>query len=139
MAGEEFNNVVLNYEALKKDFKDPVFIGTLLHSLSEERSNTNLILKEINARFDRLEERISNLEVSRPGGPKPPIPMLPEVDENIVDFVAAKGHCTASEVQKKFKYKGANGASARLNSLFKQGLLEKTQVGRKVVFSVRQK
>jgi len=138
MVEEEFRNVVLNYEALKKDFKDPVFIGTLLHALSEERTNTNLILKEINARFDRLEERISNLEVSRPGGPKPPIPLLPEVDENIVDFVAAKGHCTAAEVQKKFKYRGVNGASARLNSLFRQGLLDKKQVGRKVVFSVRQ-
>lgn len=135
MGDEDFRNVVSNYEALKKDFKDPVFIGTLLHSLSEERSSTNAILKEINARFERLEGRIAALE--RPSAPKPPLPMLPDVDSDIVGFVKAKGHCTAAEVQKKFKYKGANGASARLNNLFRQGLLDKAQVGRKVVFSAR--
>ena len=53
---------------------------------------------------------------------------------DILKYVAHKGGCTAEEVQRKFNYKGANGASARLNNLFKIGLLDKRQAGKKVVF-----
>ncbi|MFH0836225.1 MAG: BlaI/MecI/CopY family transcriptional regulator, partial [Candidatus Micrarchaeota archaeon] len=64
-------------------------------------------------------------------------PLLSELDEEIMTFISKQGHVTAGQVQKKFKYKGTNAASARLNALFRQGLLEKKQVGRKVIFVSR--
>ena len=68
-----------------------------------------------------------------PQAPQPPL--LPEIDDAILGFVRKRGgRATAGEVQARFHYKGANAASARLNGLFKMGLLEKRQVGRKVFF-----
>src|SRR3989344_1359127 len=116
---EEFNVVAKDFEELKKKFQDPVFIGTLLHTLAEERTTANIVLKEINAKLEKLAE-IEN--------------RLSGIAEEILKFVKHKGFCTAEEVQRKFKYKGANGASARLNNLFKTNLLEKKQAGKKVVF-----
>ena len=61
-------------------------------------------------------------------------PLLSEVDERILSFIKEKGIVTAEDVRRAFGYKGRNAASARLNHLYKLGLLDKKQVGRKVVF-----
>ncbi len=54
-----------------------------------------------------------------------------------MSLVKTQKRVTASDVQKKLNYKGTNAASARLNNLFKQGLLDKKQVGRKVFFVIK--
>ena len=134
---EEFNVVAKDFEELKKKFQDPVFIGTLLHTLAEERTSANLVLKEINAKLEKLaeiENRLSGIAEKIEGRHAEERNFVSEVDEEILKFVKHKGFCTAEEVQRKFKYKGANGASARLNNLFKTNLLEKKQAGKKVVF-----
>jgi len=48
--------------------------------------------------------------------------------------VKTSGKASAEEVRAKFKYKGKNAASARLNRLCDMGLLEKQQAGKKVYF-----
>ncbi|MBM3229836.1 hypothetical protein FJZ26_05370 [Candidatus Parvarchaeota archaeon] len=63
--------------------------------------------------------------------------LVPEIDAQIISFVQVSGHVSAEDVQSKFKYKGKNAASARLNRLCSINLLEKQQVGRKVYFRVR--
>ena len=101
-----------------------------------------MILKEINAKLDGLaglEDRISRLEAKLEARTQQPQQdtgrnFISEVDADILKFVSHKGSCTADDVQRRFKYKGANGASARLNNLFKSGLLDKRQAGKKVVF-----
>ena len=105
-------------------FKDPVVLGELLYQLLEERENTNRILKNILQRLEALE---------KPARPEEE-PMLPELDEKIVDFVKRRGKATAEDVQAEFGYKGKNGASSRLNRLCVLGMLSKRQVGRKVYF-----
>lgn len=105
-------------------FRDPVVLGELMFQLLEERENTNRILKNILQRLEALE---------KPARPEEE-PMLPELDEKIVDFVKRRGKATAEDVQAEFGYKGKNGASSRLNRLCVLGMLSKRQVGRKVYF-----
>lgn len=105
-------------------FRDPVVLGELMFQLLEERENTNRILKNILQRLEAVE---------KPARPEEE-PLLPELDEKIVDFVKTKGKATAEDVQAEFGYKGKNGASSRLNRLCVLGMLTKRQVGRKVYF-----
>lgn len=108
-------------------FKDPVVLGELMYQLLEERENTNRILKNV---LQKLEA----LEAGKPPARPEEEPLIPELDEKIVDFVRRRGKATAEDVQAEFGYKGKNGASSRLNRLGTLGLLTKRQVGRKVYF-----
>lgn len=130
----EFEQIASEFRKYQADFKDPVVLGALMASLKEERSATNLILKELSAKLDRIESRLATLEgaktESRPA-------MVAEVDSDIIDFVRLQGKACSEDVQGKFQYKGKNAASARLNNLFRLGLLEKHQVGKKVYFTTK--
>jgi len=106
-------------------FRDPVVLGELVFQLLEERENTNRILKNILQKLEAMER-------AAPGPAEEPL--IPELDEKIVDFVRTRGKATAEDVQAEFGYKGKNGASSRLNRLSMLGLLSKRQVGRKVYF-----
>jgi len=141
----EFASTAGEFDDFRKKMKDPVVVGAMLHRLSEERESSNLVLKEINAKLDRLmalESRLAALEQkfsvsATPREAKEAAAgevLLPEIDEDIVAFVARKGKACAEEVQAKFHYKGRNAASSRLNRLCDAGILEKVQVGRKVFF-----
>jgi hypothetical protein len=143
--GEEFQRVTEEFRRFQEQIKDPVFIATLMHKLSEERSSTNLLFKELNAKLDKIlamDERIKAIESklnSTQAKGKESIAsrdalLLPEIDESIVKYVKQKGKVCAEQVQMKFKYKGTNAASSRMNRLVKEGILRKVQVGRKVFF-----
>lgn len=143
--GSEFTKVTEEFRRFQEQIRDPVFIATLMHKLSEERSSTNLLFKELNAKLDRLlslEDKIKELEAKIDGktaqvASKPATRdaiLLPEIDEGIIGYARKKGKVCAEQVQMKFKYKGSNAASSRLNRLVKEGLLRKVQVGRKVFF-----
>ncbi|MEW5955899.1 MAG: hypothetical protein AB1626_05200 [Candidatus Micrarchaeota archaeon] len=135
----EFAAVAGEFKKFKEEMKNPLVVGALLSRLSEERSATNLVLKEINAKLDRLlalETRMAALEQKFSHPTKPAEVMLPEIDEEIVSFVASQKKACAEEVQKHFNYKGRNAASSRLNRLVQLGALAKTQVGKKVYFTV---
>ncbi len=130
----EFVNVAKEFKEFQAKFDDPVFIATLLHKLSEERSSSNLVLKEVNAKLDRLlalEARIAALEEKLVAPEKP---VLSKTDEKIVALAKKKPVC-AQDVRKALKYKGTNAASARLNALVRNGVLHKQQAGKKVYFT----
>ncbi len=148
---EEFKRLAADFSKFNEEMKNPLVVGALLNKLSEERASTNLLFKEINAKLDRvvaLENRMSALEEkleTRQPVPltaeshtaprsKPAEVLLAEIDEQIVNFVKKTGKASAEEVQKQFGYRGRNAASARLNRLCGQGVLQKRQVGRKVYF-----
>lgn len=109
-------------------FSDPVVLGELVYKLVEERENTNRILKNILAKLESI--RGTGTAVAAPGGE----PLLPEVDENIMEFARARGKISAEDVRQQFNYKGKNAACARLNRLYELNLLGKKQVGKKVFF-----
>lgn len=110
-------------------FKDPMIIGELLYKLLEERENTNRILKNILAKLESLEPK--SIEAHKEHLPQV---LLPEIDEQILSYLKELGKATAEDVRERFQYKGTNAASARLNRLFEQGMLNKKQVGKKVFF-----
>ena len=112
-------------------FNDPVVLGELVYRLLEERENTNRILKNILAKLDSLEAKgVSVPEVKE----EIKEVLLPKIDEDIMKYIQKTGKVTAEMVRTRFKYKGKNAASARLNKLVGLGLLQKKQVGKKVFF-----
>ena len=137
---EEFVQVTDEFRDISTKLKDPVLVGALLHRLTQERESTNLLLREINAKLDKidqLESKIAQLEnrstTVQEIQTQQPL-LLAEVDQEIVAFVKKKSAVCAEDVQEKFKYKGKNAASSRLNKLCALGVMKKTQVGKKVFF-----
>ena len=111
-------------------FKDPVILGELVFRLLEERENTNRLLKNVLQKLEAIEAKMGKTSAQ----PIMEQPLLPAIDEKILNFVTENGKVTAEHVRVKFKYKGKNAASARLNKLCKMNLLRKKQVGKKMYF-----
>ena len=140
---EELRNEILS--PLENDIqklRDPLVIAALMHTAATERENTNRLLKtlieRLDSKFAEVDSRLAAIE--RPSAPSPANEeevLLPSVDEDILKFVREKRHASAEEVRRKFNYKGKNAASARLNRMHGMGLLQKKQVGRAVLFSVK--
>ncbi len=144
----EFEVLSSEFKEFNSKMKDPLVVGALLNKLSEERQSTNLLLKQILEKLDRInsfEARIesieskiqhnnqTNLEEVHATAPSAPV-MLAKVDEEIVTFARNIGRVCAQMVAEKFKYRGKNAASARLNRLVDKGHLTKQQVGREIYF-----
>ncbi len=116
--------------AIKELRGDPLYLAILMNKLYKEREATNMLLKTLLNRIERLEKHLlghyskSDDEI-----------ILSETDQAIYNFVKELGKVTAEDVRKRFNYKGQNGASARLNKLYNMGLLNKTYVGKKVYFT----
>ena len=111
-------------KVLAQNVHDPMSLGLMVALLIEERRRTNRLLEEI------LEE----IRKAKPVEEKKEIMGLSEQDERILELARERGSITAEEVKEALGYKGLNGASARLNYLFKQGYLRKIRKGRKVYF-----
>lgn len=107
--------------------EDPRLLPALLFKLIEERREMNKLLREINR---KLEEIRAHLSIP----PEEPKEMLSDVEHRILEIVERKGRVTAEEVARELGYKGRNGASARLNSLYQRGFLKKARAGRKVYY-----
>ena len=144
----EFAQVSGEFKEFNSKMRDPLVVASMLTKLTEERQSTNLLLREINAKLDRiasLEARVNQLENSRveitTATSAPFVQkrvLLPEIDMEIIAFMK-KGAVCAEEIQEQFKYKGKNAASARLNKLCALGMARKTQVGKKVYFELIEK
>ena len=139
-----------SYETL-----DPLTVGRMLFALAEERKSTNLVMKSINGKFDYLTARVDKFEslinkldtisnqlrelnekLEAKELDVKALSYISERDEEILDFVKNHKKVCADDIQKQFKYKGRNAASARLSKLFSQNILEKEYVGRKVFYKL---
>ena len=121
--------IASDLEENMEKFKDPVVLGEMIYRLLEERENTNRLLKTILQRLDALEAKGMPIEKV-----VEEVPLLAEIDQEILDFVKDSGKVTAESVRQKFNYRGKNAASSRLNRLVNKSLLFKKQVGKKVFF-----
>lgn len=124
------NEIRSDLEHNMEKFRDPIILGEMVYRLLEERENTNRLLKN-------LLQKLETLEAMMETGPAPKeaqATLLPQIDEEILSFVKEQEKVTSEEVRAKFRYKGKNAASARLNRLCKMNLLQKRQVGKKVFF-----
>ncbi|MEM4554588.1 MAG: hypothetical protein QXT25_01940 [Candidatus Anstonellaceae archaeon] len=133
------NEVLVPLENDIQKLKDPVVLAALMHTAATEKENTNRLLKtlisQMEAKFAQIESRLEAIERAL-GAPQEEI-LLPQVDEEILEFVRKKGHVSAEDVRRRFGYKGKNAASFRLNRMYEMGLLSKRQVGRAVLYSIK--
>jgi hypothetical protein len=115
--------------------KDPVFMANLIYSLKEERDRTNGLLATLLRKIELLEKKIEGIENKTL--PQKEEKILGNVDSELIEFVKKKGKVNATDVKKKFKYKGRNAASSRLHKLYTEGLLDKQQAGRNVYYLIK--
>ncbi len=120
---------VMSLELLVQRASDPVVLATLIAALIEERRRTNALLKEIR-------DALSSIRSPPSSAPTPPEDSgLSERDEQILALVRERGLVCAEDVREALGYKGLNAASARLNWLYKRGLVRKIRKGRKVYYA----
>ena len=113
-------------------------LTSLLKYMTEERERTNRILASVADKVGKLEKELDNLYSYENNAPyeqtnSREIP-LSEIDAKIVNFVQTKGMVCADEVKEIMQYRGRNAACARLNKLYKDGLLDRFQLGHKVYY-----
>lgn len=125
---DEYKVYTRDVEYDMQRFKDPYVMGAMIHRLVEERKYTNAMLKIILKKLEEINE------MAEKKIPKEQVHLLSEIEEQIMALAKEQGKTCAEDVQKAFKYKGKNGASAKLNALHKRGLLEKRRAGKKVYF-----
>lgn len=139
---QEFKTLTTELTQAVHQIQDPVAIATMLYSIAEEKKSSNLVVRNINARLDTIALKLDQLTKTlekfnkhlENNEIKPTID-ISERDSEVIDYIKQKNKISAKELQYKFKYKGRNAASARLSKLYKEGILEKTFVGREVYYT----
>ncbi|MGC8478608.1 MAG: winged helix-turn-helix domain-containing protein [Candidatus Micrarchaeia archaeon] len=119
----------------------------LLKYMIDENKKTTMLLKGIAESIGKLEEAISAPVEEEQSGENeihamPSVNLNPkevplsESDTKIIQAIQLSPHsmACAEDIKAKLGYKGKNGASARLNKLYKMGLLERYQLGKKVYY-----
>jgi hypothetical protein len=109
----------------------------IIEYLIEERRKTNKILTIITERINRIEENLSH--GTQANTKQQPVQatqqvLLSDTDATIVNFIQTKEMVCADDVKEMMKYGGRNAASARLNRLYKAGILDRLQLGHKVYY-----
>jgi len=119
-------------------------LAALVNYLVAERERTNKMLEGVMERIKMLEselesedeaigEQESTQAIESPFAGVKEIP-LSATDAKVIEYIQTKGMVCASDLQNYMHYKGKNAASARLNLLYKQGILDRFQMGHKVYY-----
>lgn len=135
MAEQDFKMLSKDVAYDLEKFKDPYVVGAMIHRLTEERKKTNKLLARLEAKFDKMLELVEGSWGARAS--EKVVEELSNKDLSVLEFVKESKRVGAGDVQKHFKYRGKNAASARLNRLFKTGLLEKYRAGKQVYFKCK--
>jgi hypothetical protein len=112
-------------------------ISALLKYMTEERERTNKILASITSKISNLEEELRSTYTEESsayetaGRRQVPVSGL---DAKILNFIQTKDMVCADQVRDAMGYKGRNAACSRLNKLYKQGIIERFQLGHKVYY-----
>ena len=113
-------------------------LTVILKYMVEERERTNKILNGIAAKINSLEQELNEPYVEETATYSDPVANreLPvsQLDADILSFIQSKDMVCADQVKALMGYKGRNAACTRLNKLYKQGLLERFQLGHKVYY-----
>ncbi|MDD5110968.1 MAG: hypothetical protein PHG85_00315 [Candidatus Altiarchaeota archaeon] len=138
---QEFKSLTSELTNAVHEIQDPVAIATMLYSIAEEKKSSNLVTRNINAKLDtialkmeQLNKTLEKLNVYLEKREQTPAAKTSKRDNEVISFVKQKKKISAKELQEKFKYRGRNAASARLSKLFKEGVLEKSFIGREVYY-----
>jgi hypothetical protein len=130
--GDQMSSLVESAEKFSVLSKDPVMFSQIFVGLKTAIDNFNMLLIDLNKKLNEIDERIAELEISRPMHENQD---LTKKDQEVLDYVMTQDKVMAEEVQEHFDYKGKHAASARLHKLFSIGKLQKTHAGRTVYYT----
>ena len=113
----------------------------LLKYMIDENRKTTILLKGIFSNLENLSNELRQDEYDdEPQSSKPEdrsqlkeIP-LSEIDTSIIQLIQVKGMACADDIKSRLGYRGRNAASARLNNLYRLGILKRYQIGHKVYY-----
>ena len=115
----------------------------IIRLIMDENKKNTMLLKGISESVGRLESEMGGAgpyEQDDQSAFAPVEDRLSRVqpvsglDAKILQIVQLKNIACAEDVKQELGYKGRNAASARLNRLYQQGLLERHQLGHKVYY-----
>jgi hypothetical protein len=112
-------------------------VTALLRYMLEERERTNKKLDEMKEKIIALGNAVKSIYMSEQQPEQVQERMevaLSGIDTAVLDFIQSKGMACADDLMEFMKYRGRNGACARLNRLYMRGLLERHQLGHKVYY-----
>jgi len=135
-APKELKELAIELEDIQKYNQDPFFLALLIFKLSKEREETNKLIASIEEKYSQIIKMLSENPKTQFSQTKNEFTILSEQDQKILDFIEKNGMTTAEQIAKEFNYKKQNGASQRLNMLFKGGHLKKVRSGKKIFFLV---
>ncbi len=116
---------------------------SLIKYMVDENKRTTMLLKSISENMARLESGIRDnsyyeeeeVEDQRQnvvrGAREIPVSWL---DAEILKNIQVLGMACADDIKKSMNYKGRNAASMRLNRLYRLGVLDRYQLGKKVYY-----
>ncbi|MFI5412725.1 MAG: hypothetical protein ACHQX1_02445 [Candidatus Micrarchaeales archaeon] len=129
-----------------KDKSDQISsnLFTLLKYMMDENKTTRNMIEQMYKKIEKFEEEI-NADLSEEPGQGATNPLeqgvtttqvvpISELDKRIIQHIQIVGMACADDVKKHMNYKGRNAASARLNKLYRQGIIERYQLGHKVFY-----
>ncbi|MBN2251123.1 MAG: helix-turn-helix transcriptional regulator [Candidatus Altiarchaeota archaeon] len=142
---QEFQELTEDLQDAVREMSDPVAIATMLYTIAEEKKSNNLVVRDINGKFDHMMEKLDRIadllekfaEKSATISAKPDNIDISDRDQEILSYVRSHGKVCADDVQDHFQYKGRNAASARLNKLYRDGVVEKLYAGRNVYYMIK--
>lgn len=111
----------------------------LVKYVMEDSKSTRQVLNKIQDVLSRLEQDVAEAEFETVDDPAPQPGAVKEVplsslDTKIIQIIQMKNMASADDIRKAMNYKGKNAASARLHKLYKQGVIERYQLGHKVFY-----
>jgi uncharacterized protein YbaP (TraB family) len=130
----EFSDMSLDLQEIMKESSNPAFLAALFYKLTKEREETNKILKNLEQKFEKIQDILTTSSNSHT---KIEETILSEPDQHIMLLTEEIGQVSAQDVRTRLAYKNTNAASQRLSKLVREGYLKRIRSGRKVLF-VRQ-
>ena len=138
---QEFRELTSDVSEAMEEMDDPVAVGRMLFTIAEEKKANNLVVKDLSSKFDQIISKLDRiatlLEAQAETQNESDNHSISERDEEILEFIKTKKRVCADDLQDHFNYKGRNAASARLNKLFRDDLVEKIYAGKTVYYSLK--
>ncbi len=136
----EMQNLVSGKE---KSDQTSSHLFTLLKYMMDENKATRNMIEQLYKKIEKFDEDINADLSEEPGqgatnpleqGATTTVVPISELDKRIIQHIQIVGMACAGDIKKHMNYKGANAASARLNKLYRQGIIERYQLGHKVFY-----
>ncbi len=118
--------------------------ANLMKYIIDENRKTTMILKGIMDKMARIEQGLHEIyydedpepeETTNVRGVKEEVPVS-ALDAQIIQAVQRRGMACADDIKKEMNYKGRNAASTHLNKLYREGILDRYQLGKRVYYKL---